>query len=321
MSKEARKKKRLPRELVILLAEAFLLVFAGIPVLFMLFAGRGEAAAEMELVPRQIEEQKKERKNTQLYVTDSPEDGCLILPPAVALSVSEDTAGRRLSVELTREKEENGARTILADLDILESAELSVFGEEEEYRFLLHSMTLCSAECTPEATILRLAPFSEWKKEEKCLVMEAAGGPDTPQILVQAAEKLKENGVCCFVIDREDERLTEEQRAEFLRICDPDLYVRVESTQGGVTQAFCDESYYIPGLDSVSLAELLERKLLGGLGGPAGDVLPLSADDELRGSGKVVCAVRIALSGEEDILRAAECLAEGAEEAFRQLWP
>ncbi|MBR5420984.1 MAG: hypothetical protein IK115_07555 [Lachnospiraceae bacterium] len=274
------------------------------------------------------------RRSRRLIVHDSSEAGLLLLPGGDRVRVRADVPGKTLTVILTREgsgETEGDEVTVSADPELLSSAELYQEGEDKIFSFRLSEMCVDETDAQPDATRIRLTPLKEWKKSGPVLVMRDGGAADSASsaagIMERTAELLKEQRpeltVFCLGADTEE-------AADYSAYFDADIFLRLavadDDCDRAPTFAACDTDYYIPGLDSVVLADLVEGSVLKSLGGPAGDIVRLSEEDALNDMKIPACALNFGWHRDEEGVssreaadyeeKAAEGLAEGIIKAL-----
>ena len=251
-----------------------------------------------------------EKTELKLRLKAGEEASTILLPRSAAQKVSCDTAGRRLMVSL-QGAEEEAEPEITADPELFVSASLYRSREESLYVFELREMCAASWESTAEGLKIRLAGITELDGRCFVAVLECGDTELPEELLRRTEEKLAEaeENIVLLRLGAEDAPRTAEEREALIKNCRADAYIRLETAEktdkGFVTQAFCDTGYYIPGLDSVLLADICESSLLKEIGGPAGDIAPLGEEDPLRELKIPACVLRLGKS-------AADAEADGA---------
>ena len=135
---------------------------------------------------------------------------------------------------------------------------------------------------------IRMVPVTELDPRCFVLILECGSDAVAGELARRADEKLAETGenIVLLRLGAENAARTAEERKALIQSCGADALIRLEmaekSVRGSVTQAFCNTQYYIPGLDSVVLADLCESGVLAEIGGPAGNIAELAEDDPLR---------------------------------------
>ena len=93
-------------------------------------------------------------------------------------------------------------------------------------------------------------------------------------------------------------------KLDFLKSCSADLYIRVsiadDDSASAATFASCNTEYYIPGLDGIVLADMMESKVLGKIDSPAGDIVPVDAQDMIKKLSIPACALQLGWQADEN---------------------
>ncbi len=313
---DKKERKGVPGELAELMAVSFLLLLLCAAGLVMYFARPDQATAFLEEQPQKTEGAEAERTEQQLKLMPQEESSVILLPLSSDQKISCDTAARRLTVSMQGAPEEEEP-WVKADKDLLVSASLYRSPEESLYVFELREMCAAGWEKTPEGLKITLVPVAEL--DERCFVviLECADDSVPEELGRRTGEKLAETGENIVLLHPgpADAPKTEEEREALIESCRADAYIRLEAAEkagnGFVTQALCDTQYYIPGLDSVVLADLCESSLLKEIGGPAGDITELKENDPLRSLKIPACVLRLGKS-------AADAGTEGAADIKKQ---
>ncbi len=293
--------KRAPgelKELLVISVILALLCAAGI-VLMLCYPVQG--AEFLEERPRAEKDAEAEKTELKLILKEGAEASTILLPRSATQKVSCDTAGRRLEVSLQGAEEEKDPQ-ITADPELFVSASLYRSREESLYVFELWEMCVASWETTAEGLKIRLAGITELDERVFVAVLECGDASLPEELLRRTQEKLAEAGenIVLLRLNTENAPRTAEERESLIRYCRADAYIRLEAAErtdkAFVTQAFCDTQYYIPGLDSVLLADICESSLLKEIGGPAGDIAALKEGDPLQSLKIPACVLRLGKS-------------------------
>ena len=326
---DEKERKRLPGEVKEFLFVSFLLAGLSVAAFVLLFRDPAKGAAFLETQPFEEKEAEAEKTELKLALKPGNEPLTILLPWSAAGKVSCDTAARRLVVGRQGAEEEELPR-ITADPELFVSASLYRSPEESLYVFELRDMCVASSETVAEGLKIRLVPVTELDPHCFVLILECGSDAVAGELARRADEKLAETGenIVLLRLGAENAARTAEERKALIQSCGADAFIRLEmaekSVRGSVTQVFCNTQYYIPGLDSVVLADLCESGVLAEIGGPAGNIAELAEDDPLRELKLPVCVLRIgrsAADAENDVKKQNDYLeraAAGLADAIRR---
>ena len=299
---DRKQRKGIPGGLAELLTVSMILLLccvAGAVILFF-HPDRSETIPEAATLP--AKEAEKTEQKLKLLPQDKP--GVIQLPSAREQKIDCDTAARRLVVSMQGAPEEEEP-WIKADQTLLASASLYRSAEESLYVFELKDMCVAERETTAEGLQVRLTPVAELDAGCFVVILECADESVPEELLRRTEEKIaaSETNIVLMRMGSANAPKTEEEREALIKNCHADAYIRLETAEktgrGYVTQAFCNTQYYIPGLDSMMLADICESSMLEAMEGPAGDIADLAEDDPLRSLRIPACVLRLGKSAED----------------------
>lgn len=268
--------------LVALLTAGLILDLLLLPALGWLYFGGAAKAGLLEEVPYQREGKAPEEQ--RLYVIRGQEERTVRIPVTGEASLMEEIAAGRIVLTVnTQDVQDTDMLTITADTDCLTSAALYRSGHTLSFEMRVENGLHAELTQTPEGQLIRLSPVAE--TAFKVILIDVRGSASA----AQSAEKIRELlraqedlPALVYVIGNEEEPLTAEGYEAFIRQCAPDIYLRIADGSEGSCHALCNPRYFLPGLDSVVLAQTLLQEMLRETGDETTGVLEAETEDPLR---------------------------------------
>ncbi len=310
VKKKKHSKKHIPAYLVGLIVMGVILNITILPGVIWLYYGNVVEAGFLDQVPYHIDESQIEEQH--LVVVSASEERVIRIPITGRTEMKEEIAAGRLMITVDPGIVSDTAElTITADTDCLSSAALQRAGRDLIFEFMLKEELLAELSQSEEGLLITLKPItaaagevilidargkrqqenSALQHDDIAASTEEIQGADDPehQMIIEIAENVQTDlsedetiSAQIYVIGNEKEPLSDEEYEAFIRQCAPTVYLRLSGGSEENGCALCNPRYFLPGLDSVVLAETILKNLVFETGETTQGVIEADETDPLR---------------------------------------
>ena len=309
--KKKRGKKHIPGYLIGLLVMGVLFNATILPALIWLYYGQTAEAGLLEQVPYHIDT--SQAKEQRLCVVSGAEERTIRIPVTGTAVMEEEIAAKRLRLTVDAGVlQDTGQLTVTADTACLAFAALYRAGGELVFEFTLSDEMRASLTQTEEGQLLTLQPLTD--PEGIVILLDVRDGERTVSGNVVSAGVSADEGavgngmqtnektyaakvaelICeelsttegpapiVYVIGNESEALTDADYEAFITQCAPDVVLKIREGAEENGYAVCNPRYFLPGLDSVVLAETVLKEMIAATGETTDGVKEAEVSDCLR---------------------------------------
>jgi len=274
-------KKHMSAHLIGMIVMGVLLNLAVLPCLFWLYYGDTVEAGVLDEIPYHIDE--SQIREQRLMVVNSQEKRTIRIPVSGEASLHQEIAARRITLSVDPGIVQDIEQlTIEADTECITSATLHRAGRELTFELTLADGLIAELTSAEDGQLITLKPMTE---EEHAVLLDVRGEICAVAVAERVSELLSaEEGmsVPVYVIGNEAEPLTDAEYDAFIAQCAPDVYLRIGDGSEETGYALCNPRYFLPGLDSVVLAETVLKEVLAETGETTRGVVTAEAEDPLH---------------------------------------